>query len=86
MKFHENDARLPLELFLIRAAAGTETASERADLLAAWRQCLANGPSCPRRQIKKVLPPPPPAPFTSASAAVLPKHLQLLERCLEAER
>ena len=53
MYFAPNNTRLPIELYCIRACAVVETAAERANLLAAWRQCLINGPSIPSRPIKK---------------------------------
>ena len=86
MYFHQDNAELPLELFVIRAAAGAETPSERADLLAAWRQVLAHGPTAPRRRIKKILPPAPPAPFTSDSAGVPLRRIAELENLLEIHR
>ena len=45
MYFAPNNTRLPIELYCIRACAVVETATERANLIAAWRQCLINGPS-----------------------------------------
>ena len=81
MYFHPNSAALPLELFCIRAAAGVETAAERADLLAAWSLCLRHGPSSSRRPIKKthrtVV------SFTKETAGVPMRRLEQLERCLE---
>ena len=53
MYFAPNNTRLPIELYCIRACAVVETATERANLIAAWRQCLINGPSIPSKPIKK---------------------------------
>ena len=82
MYFHQNSAALPLELFCIRAAAGVETATERADLLAAWRLCLQHGPSSSRRRINKVAPARA-GSFTKETAGVPMRRLEQLERCLE---
>ena len=53
MYFAPNNAALPLELFCIRAAAAVQTPQERADLIAAWKLCLINGPSPLRRRALK---------------------------------
>ena len=81
MYFHENSAALPLELFCIRAAAGVETAAERADLLAAWSLCLRHGPSSSQRPIKKMQRAT--LYFIKETAGVPMRRLEQLERCLE---
>ena len=45
MKFPAIDARMPIELLVIRLAGSVETPEERANLLAAWKKCLEHGPS-----------------------------------------
>ena len=70
MKFAAIDARMPIELLVLRMTSAVETPEERANLRAAWKQCLEHGPSAPRRKVAKRLPPPPPAPFTAEMAAV----------------
>ena len=82
MYFAPIDSRLPIELLVIRLAGAVETQQEKANLLAAWKQCLSNGPSAPRRKIAKVAPAPAKA-FTKDSAAIPARRIEQLERCLE---
>ena len=52
MYFVPLDLRLPTELLCIRMCAAVETQAERDNLIAAWRQCLVNGPTVRPRQFK----------------------------------
>ena len=52
MYFVPLDLRLPTELLCIRMCAAVETQAERDNLIAAWRQCLINGPTVRPRQFK----------------------------------
>ena len=53
MYFVPLDLRLPTELLCIRMCAAVETQAERDNLIAAWRQCLINGPSIAPLQQKQ---------------------------------
>ena len=74
MYFAPNNAALPLELFCIRAAAAVQTPQERADLIAAWKLCLINGPSPLRRRSPDR--PPRGGTFTKTTAGIRTGRVQ----------
>ena len=49
MFFPAINAQMPTELLVLRMASAVETEAERQNLIAAWRQCLQNGPTKRRK-------------------------------------